>query len=404
MTDSTLEAVEPSGLSVFFSAKELQKMARREYQDPPLRKTKGANPRWYIRIRKRHVNADGEVSRKQTREYLGFCSDLPAKAAQRERQTALRRINSQIYSVSSQVSLQRFVVVYNEKHIPTLGAGTQKKYRFHLANHIVPRFGEWKLTDVSTEEIQGFLNDKKAAGLSWWTRNDLRNILSSLFTKAKDFGYWRDANPVEPTTCGRKEAKREKRLLSDEQVLALLHELPAFLALIVRIADSTGLRVSEILGLKWENVDLELGWIEVVRRWSRGDLAQPKSDAARRSVPLGDLAGEMRDWHAYSAPESDSAFVFRDQVDQPYDDRNLNQHYLRPIAKRLGFYWQGFGFHSFRRGQITGVQSLGASSIEASKMAGHSRPQMTAEYTHMEKKRREDLVRMRQDRLKNKTA
>lgn len=44
---------------VFFSPKELEKMARREYQDPPLKKTSGQNARWFIRVRKRVVTGDG---------------------------------------------------------------------------------------------------------------------------------------------------------------------------------------------------------------------------------------------------------------------------------------------------------------------------------------------------------
>lgn len=291
------------------------------------------------------------------------------------------------------------MLIFNEKHVPTLGKGTQEKYRLHIVNHIIPEFGTDKLLDITTERIQGFLNKKQKQGLSWWTRNDLRNILSGLFTKAQDFGYWKEMNPAERTTCGRRERVRETKILTDAQLVALLAKLPRFLQLIIRLADSTGMRISEILGLRWESLDLAQGWLGVKERYSRGDLAQPKSESSKRDVPLGDLIEEFRALHIRSGSPT-FGFVFCDGQGRPYDDRNLNQHYLRKAAKRLGIYSVGLGFHSFRRGQITGVQELGASSIEAAKMAGHSRPSMTFDYTHMERRRQQELVKRRQARLK----
>jgi len=83
----------------------------------------------------------------------------------------------------------------------------------------------------------------------------------------------------------------------------------------------------------------------------------------------------------------------------PYDDRGLLQHFIRPAAVSLGFYWEGFGFHSFRRENITAIQEAGASAIEAQKHAGHSRQTMTGEYTLLQRKRQEELVRKVQGRF-----
>lgn len=386
---------------ISFSPKELERMARREYQDPPLKKTKGKNSRWYVRVRKRALR-NGEVARVQVREYLGFCKEVNLREAQRARVHKLAEINKQMLAIPSEILLKDFVLVFNAKHLPTLGHGTQKKYRIHLANHVLPAFGGWKLCDIKTEEIQDFLNKKKVLGLSWWTRSDLRNLLSGIFKKAEDFGYWRReaGNPVERATCGRPENKREKRILNDDQVIALLEALPAKVGLILKILDSTGMRISEVLGLRWKNVDLDAGWIKIEERFSRGDTAQPKTAKSRRPLPLGLLAEDLRRMNDARTETDQESYVFTDEKGRPLDDRNLNQHFLRKTAKRLGFYWHGFGFHSFRRGQISGVQALGASSIEAATIAGHSRPSMTHEYTVMDRKRQEELVLKRQQRLK----
>ncbi|HWR52873.1 MAG TPA: hypothetical protein VN428_17315, partial [Bryobacteraceae bacterium] len=63
-----------------------------------------------------------------------------------------------------------------------------------------------------------------------------------------------------------------------------------------------------------------------------------------------------------------------------------------PAAKRLGFYFQGFGWHSFRRQNLTLIQEAGATPFEAAAQLGHTRTSMTQEYTVIGIDRREDAV------------
>jgi integrase len=375
-------------------------MARREYQDSPLKKTAGLNPRWYIRVRKRVIGINGQPKRSQTREYLGFCKEMGIRQAQQARQAKLSEINNQIYSISSHVLLKEFVLLFNEKHVPTLGKATQDKYRHQLTNHIVPEFGLWKLVDITTEQIQAFLNRCEGKGLSWWTRNDLRNILSGLFTKAADWGYWTERNPVERTSCGRKKAKREKRVLSDQDTARLIDALPEPCRLIALVCASTGMRVSEALGLKWKNVDLASGWMQIRERHYRGDQDITKTDKSRRDLPLGSLIHDFAQMRMNVMNTGLDDYVFQSETGGPLEYSNLRYRHLVPVAKKLGLYFEGFGFHSLRRGLITGVQEVGGSSIEAQMLAGHSRPDMTSEYSVTSRRRKEELIIARQERLK----
>jgi integrase len=61
--------------------------------------------------------------------------------------------------------------------------------------------------------------------------------------------------------------------------------------------------------------------------------------------------------------------------------------------------FEGFGLHSLRRANITWRQEVGASAIEASKIAGHSSVNMTNDYTHVQLKRQDELTRAIQERL-----
>lgn len=385
--------------AICFSPKELEKMARREYQNPPLKRTAGANPRWYIRVRKKVLIEGKGIGKKQVRVYLGECPTMGIRDANRRKAEVLQEINGQVYTIQSNIPLNEFFLIYNAKHIPTLRASTQAKYRSHCVNHILPAFGKWKLAAIGTEEIQGFLLQKEAEGIGWWARNDLRNIISSIFTKAEDWGYWKERNPALRATPGPKKPKREKRLLTDEQVELLLSELPADIALMVRLADSTGMRISEILGLKWRFVNLLKGEIYIRESFHRGDTGAPKTERSARTIPLADLIADVAVHKTRLRDSGPDDYVFQHPNGGPYDDRGLNQHFLRKIAKRHGFYFEGFGFHTFRRGSVTGFQEDGGSTAEASQIVGHSRPAITNDYTIMQVDRQRELIQKRQNRL-----
>ena len=69
------------------------------------------------------------------------------------------------------------------------------------------------------------------------------------------------------------------------------------------------------------------------------------------------------------------------------------------MAERLGFYFEGFGWHSFRRQNITLIQEKGATPLEAMEQAGHTRSNMTSHYTVVALTRREQAVEHVQERL-----
>lgn len=164
----------------------------------------------------------------------------------------------------------------------------------------------------------------------------------------------------------------------------------------VLTAVSTGMRISEILALKWRAVDLDRGLIFVEERMYRGESDVPKSERSRRVLPIGHLDGALRRHRPLNCKLDD--YVFQ-KDGRPLDDRDLPRQEIRPAAERLGFYFTGFGRHSFRRQNLTLIQEEGAAAIEAQAQAGHSRPVMTSEYTVVGLDRREAAVRRVQERL-----
>lgn len=97
----------------------------------------------------------------------------------------------------------------------------------------------------------------------------------------------------------------------------------------------TGLRIGELLALRWQDVDLETGMLRVRQTVYEGHFDEPKSQRSNRTVPLGarGVAIFLR-WR----PEilNSEALVFGTRNGSPLSRRNLLQRQLAPIAKQLG--------------------------------------------------------------------
>jgi integrase len=171
--------------------------------------------------------------------------------------------------------------------------------------------------------------------------------------------------------------------------------------LVIETAIATGTCTSEILGLTWLNVKLQDGVIYIVQRNWRGDIDDPKSRTSKRPLTLGYLVDRYRvkETAENSQPEK-WVFVRADGRGLPLWDSGVRQA-LKRAAAAEGCDFPGLGPHSFRRANITWRQEVGGSSIEPSKIAGHSTVRITEEYTKIQLSRQEELTRRIQERPAN---
>jgi integrase len=177
--------------------------------------------------------------------------------------------------------------------------------------------------------------------------------------------------------------------------------LPAVVRLILQTRDSTGMRISELLGLRWRNLDLVAGWTRIEERYYRGDIDEPKTEGSVREVPIGLLLEEYRRHKPADARPDDHVFVRTDGSLEPLWDSGIRKT-LKAAARELGI--PGFGMHSFRRGLSTKFQAAGGTAIEAQKTAGHTEVETTSEYTILQRERQEEIVRRVQERWTSEQA
>lgn len=360
--------------------------------NPKLQQTKGENPRWFIRPQVERPLPGGGVMRRTERIYL---LAKTKKEAQAERIQILARLNRREVVLAAQVTLGELLDEYLRRHVRRVGvlrASTQAKYEAHIKNHIRPGLGSLPLGLINGARVEEWIDSK--VKLSYATRLDLRNILTGVFTKAEEWGYWRERkNPAQGVSVGRMEVARPRRKLSVEETGKLLELLSADVRLICEVALSCALRISEVFGIQERDVDQVSGAVKIERRWWRGDVDVTKSGMSRRVVMLGLLLPRVLEL-LRGEPER---FVFavktktrrtlkNGEVRGGYkgaetrDSSDVLQHFLRPAAKKAGVYYKGFGFHALR---VEAVTEYGGelSPWQLVRMVGHAGADMTQHYT-----------------------
>jgi integrase len=368
---------------------------------------------WYFRYWDDVPQSDGTVKAVRRFQAIGPSkgeNGLLKKKAEVERDKFLATINKSTIQekvADGLILLSKMVEKYRTAHVEAHVAGrfllakpTREKYVIHLEQRIVPQWGDRRLCEISPDEVQQWLFETCD---SWHMMNDLRGIMSGVYTKAEDWGYWPEGrrNPMSRVKIGEKWSVRPERILTEEETVRVLARLSDPNLLVIETAIATGARISEILGLKWLHVDLQSGVIRIVQRNWRGDIDDPKSKTSKRPLTLGYLVDRYRvKAAAVEAQPDEWVFVRTDGSGLPLWDSGVRQA-LKRAAAAEGCDFPGLGPHSFRRANITWRQEVGGSSIEASKIAGHSTVRMTEEYTKIQLPRQEELTRRIQERLAN---
>ena len=143
---------------------------------------------------------------------------------------------------------------------------------------------------------------------------------------------------------------------------------------------TTGMRESELAGLRRGSIDLERGVIRVQETYYRGERGETKTEESKRELWLGVLRDTVVAFKPANAEPGQYVFLLNGQ---PIDNRAILRRHLRPTAKRLGLHFAGFGRRTFRRLNITALQHgpNGVNVFDAMAQAGHTRPETTMKYT-----------------------
>jgi integrase len=359
------------------------KLARkRSFQRGSLFQRGKRNKVWIGRWWEETIDGDGKSVRVRRSEILGKVAELTS-----ERQAAklltqrMQGINGDQYCPQATRKFVDFVRVdWKPVMLPTMKYATQKSYAYFLRVHLIPALGDFRLRDVIREPIQTMLNAKLAAGLAWETVHHLQCALSKILGTAVEWGYI-EANPVRMTRLPRRRRTFAKAVLTPVQLHLLVPRLPEPSRSLVLLLMLTGLRIGELLALRWRNVDLAIGLIRVEETVYEGHFDEPKSRHSVRLIPLGPLAVAMLSDRRRRELADPSTLVFSSGTGNALGRRSLLSRQLKPAAKAVGL--GNVTWHMLRHSNATLHDSLGTPLGTVQALLGHSSSEITRQvYLH----------------------
>src|SRR5713226_4267201 len=237
---------------------------------------------------------DGSVRRIQRAETLGPVSKITRQQARAFLQNKAATINLSQRRPRAFISLEEFVrVEWRPNAVLALKKSTVKYYGFQLDRHIIPALGNCSLHDISRSQIESVLSDLRQKGHASGTLRGVRATFSTVLQSAMERGYL-DKNPAHGIRIRTTGTRIEHRFYSPAQVRQLLPELTEPCRTVVQLAVLTGLRIGEILALRWKRVNLLRGTLEVAESYSDGEFGLPKTRSSSRVIPIsGFLRGVL---------------------------------------------------------------------------------------------------------------
>ena len=370
---------------------------------------------WWATVR------DGAIKRRQLCKVI--CpSDMPRPEAQ----TIFDRVlDSTAAPVIVQPGMRATLAEFVErKFLPSLIV-RRPKTRAHyedILKHILPALGKLTLREVTTDQVQELIYEKIRAG---WTRTvrdpkrglievrddfspqTLRHILKLvklLFNKAEKIGWFDGRNPAKGVELPEFQPKRRKIALNEEQFRTLIQALRPPTKEMVFLLGMIGMRIGELVGLRWKWVNLTdemmmvdgeglpprtIGIRESFQRVKREDggprgryqdvkeiVSSPRNFAL--AGPVVAFLTTLKAGAKWNGPDDPVITAKRKRT--PVDPHNYLTRHLKPVLHKLGL--PDLSWHDLRHTANTWAEQAGASITTRKAMFGWSEDRMAMHYSH----------------------
>lgn len=357
---------------------------------------------WFVRFCDDIVQPDGTIKRKLVCrkldvEYGG--EYRTRKSVQSFVRDVLAPLNSGLLNPRSTMPVAEFVdKVYLPEYVEKrLRPASRKQYTDVWQNHLKPRIGKLTLRGFRTvhgESMLAQIAEKNALGRS--SLKHCKAFLSGAFEQAKRLGIIDGVNPIQDVSIPTAPEPEDTYAYSLPEIKTMLARLSEPARTVVLVAAFSGLRKSEICGLRWQDYD---GKTLTVRRsvWN-GIASEPKTKKSRAPVAVVKVLADALELHKLRAGvlAQPSLPIFQAGNGQPLNLANLARRVIRPAIERCkkcqktapehkpeghtfeldaSLAWHGW--HAFRRGLATNLHALGVEDKEIQAILRHSNLNLT---------------------------
>ncbi len=348
---------------------------------------------------KRRGNGEGSVYQRNDGRWVAavtidgkqkFVYAKTRPAAQRRLREAQRLHEDGLPVVTSRQSVTDYLTDWLKIVESSVRYATFIRYQEYVRLHIIPKIGRIRLAKLTPQQVQDMYAACLSAGLSAQSVRHLHTVFHRALRQAiqLDLVARNVTDRVEPPRA----EKAEMQTYSAVQVRAFLDAARGDrLEALYVLAVTTGMRQGELLGLRWQDLDLERRVLQVqvaMQRTKDGlQLAAPKTNAARRKLILGKAAVDaLRQHRAKQNAERlqvgerwpDWDLVFANGVGKPITAGHLLRRSYEPLLLRANL--PRLRFHCLRHTAGTLLAEKGVSIKVIQETLGHTRSAVTLDY------------------------
>lgn len=361
-----------------------EKMAKRRFQKPTPFKEGNY---WWLRV----WDSGPTGGRKLQRVKLAR-ANVPAREVQKIADEYLRPINQGLVLTGSVMSFGDFVTsAYTPTYLPLLSSSTQGSYRATISKYLsdgdadTAQFSKRCLRELTRARLQEYLSSL-AGSASHPVISKIRDVLSSVLRAAVDMEYL-NKNPAERLRLPvDKRPRQAKPTITPDQFAKLVEHVSEPYATMIYTSVWTGLRVSELIGLKWRCLHDDA--ITVEERFCRGDWSRPKTLASAATIGVDPeviarirglkhltvkvRAGRAVREHKLVKADGPDDLVFQSvQTGHPMNDQNILKRHIQPAARKLGLHF--VTWRCLRTSHATWLVQAGADPKSVQGQMRHSR-------------------------------
>lgn len=375
-------------------------MTRRNGQNPKVRVGKRADGTKYFFFQY-WADVPGQEERRRETEVIGPVKQITQSEAERRKLEFIMKLalNSSTYRLPSSRTFADAVKHYRENFGPAMhrGGSTFDVWNGRIKNHLEPDWKDVPIEHITVESVNEWAWKKRKAGTSWGVIKDalrtMQRVLSAFSKEGKPPFSQRGLRIPERDKLQMKIRSRKKVSYSWTQAVQIaehtrkaenLREGERYATMIL-LTSAAGLRASELLALRRDDIDFGASTIRVDEALDRsGEIGPCKNAAAYRTILLCDPEGQraMRGLRRLLENEeapAKSDLVFRSKYSTPIQETTILKNCLHPAVKALGL--PKSGMHALRRGCNRRWELAGVNPAVLRQQMGHSSSAMTALYT-----------------------
>ena len=314
-------------------------------------------------------------------------------------------VDAGTYLEPQKMFLGDWLEIWLNAYCGAIKAGTLKAYADNVKNHIKPALGAIRLCDLQPHEVQCFVNSLQRKALSPKSIKNIHGVLCKALSEAVRIKYLA-SNPASGCILP-KVIHEEIHPFEVEEIKAFMNAIRGNpCEALFFVALNTGMRLSEILGLRWSRIDFKRGMIKVDAQMlvKRGkgtarELGLPKNSKPRLFKPapavmdvLRTMDRQQKEWRlkAGSAWSNSLGLVFTNEIGQEIPHGTVEHRFAR-VLELAGI--EAHRFHDLRHTFTVESLRAGVDAKTVSEMLGHSSVSFTLDvYGHVTKAMQDDAA------------